>query len=55
MNNLDKIEEPLQLDNAMSDYWVYNRAVPKETCDQIIKFAEGQWEEASVGGENVTR
>jgi PKHD-type hydroxylase len=55
MNNLDKIEEPLQLDNAMSDYYVYNRAVPKETCDQIIKFAEGQWEDASVGGENVTQ
>ena len=61
-NNLDKTflalkeyKDSLELDNAMSDYWVYNRAVPKETCDQIIKYAEGQWEDASVGGENVTQ
>ena len=55
MNSLDKIEEPLELDNALYDYYVYNRAVPKKTCDQIIKFAEGKWEEASVGGENITK
>jgi len=44
----------VKLDNAKYDFWHYPNAIPKETCDEIIRFAEGQWQEAGVGGENIT-
>lgn len=63
MNNVEAIrkipldelvEEKLKLDSGTMDFWHYPNAVPKETCEDIIKFAEGQWEQAGVGGENIT-
>ena len=54
MDSVTEVKEELELDNPTADFWYYPNAVPKETCDDIIKFAEGQWEEASVGGEKVT-
>lgn len=40
-------------DNCTSDWWVYQKAIPKETCDKIIEFPKDKWEKASVGGDNI--